>query len=340
MAAHKLARVIKNVFISYRHDDTAGHAGRLSDRLVARLGAERVFMDVADIQPGQNFVSAIEETVDRCDCVLAVVGPRWLSNLKEREARGEDFVRSEIGRAMARGITVIPVLVGGGTMPSGDQLPAELVAFSRCEAVDIRDDHFDDDAARLINFLVGGRRGSYLSYGQDLVHWPIVLGLTFAAIAFAAWFVWRTPARAPALASVPSTPTAAPSRALPNLTYGAWTLRSARDDEGNIWSNSVLQFTEQKEVGDGLTLQGQFTWRLDNRLVGTEEVSGHYVERTRQVTLVGTRVTDAPHDGPRQLAMGSYSAILADDDRELIKGRWGSTGNGEPGSAGEWHAVR
>jgi hypothetical protein len=334
--------MINNVFISYRHDDTAGHAGRLSDRLVARLGAERVFMDVADIKPGQNFVSAIEETVDRCDCVLAVIGPRWLASLKEREARGEDFVRSEIGRAMARGITVIPVLVGGGTMPSADQMPAELVPFSRCEAADIRDDHFNDDAARLINFLVGGHRGSYLSYGRQFVQWPVVLGLTLVAMALAAWFVWRTPATAPApaVATVTSTKPAAAPRALPTLTYGAWTLRTARDDEDHIWSNSVLQFTEQQEVADGLTLRGRFTWRLDNRLMGTEDVSGHYVERTRQLTLVGTRVTDAPHDGQSQLAMGSYSAILSDDDRELLKGRWGSTGDGEPGSAGEWHAVR
>jgi hypothetical protein len=161
-------------------------------------------------------------------------------------------------------------------------------------------------------------------------------------MALAAWFVWRTPATAPApaVATVASTTPAAPPRALPTLTYGAWTLRSARDDEGHIWSNSVLQFTEQQEVADGLTLRGRFTWRLDNRLVGTEDVSGQYVERTRQLTLVGTRVTDAPHDGQSQLAMGSYSAILADDDRELLKGRWGSTGDGEPGSAGEWHAVR
>ena len=48
-----------NLFISYRRDDSGGHAGRLSDRLIARFGADRIFMDVQDIQPGQNFQQAI-----------------------------------------------------------------------------------------------------------------------------------------------------------------------------------------------------------------------------------------------------------------------------------------
>ena len=50
-----------NLFISYRRDDSGGHAGRLCDRLIARFGADCIFMDVQDIQPGQNFQQAIEK---------------------------------------------------------------------------------------------------------------------------------------------------------------------------------------------------------------------------------------------------------------------------------------
>jgi hypothetical protein len=39
------------VFISYRRDDTAGHAGRLFDTLVRRFG-EPPFLDLTDIAPG------------------------------------------------------------------------------------------------------------------------------------------------------------------------------------------------------------------------------------------------------------------------------------------------
>jgi hypothetical protein len=146
-----------NVFISYRRDDTAGHAGRLSDRLVARLGAGRVFMDVEDIQPGQNFAQAIEQTLAHCDHLLAIVGPRWLEAIRARMASGEDFVRHEIAVALTRGLTVIPVLVGGAKMPGAADLPPELAAFSRCQAVEIRDNRFDEDAAQLVNFLAVGR---------------------------------------------------------------------------------------------------------------------------------------------------------------------------------------
>ena len=80
---------------------------------------------------------------------------------------------------------------------------------------------------------------------------------------------------------------AASSRALPSLSYGSWTLRNARDENGKNWSNSVLQFTAQEETPDGLRLRGRFTWRLDNALIGVEEVSGRYIERTRLVDSRG-----------------------------------------------------
>ena len=144
-----------NLFINYRRDDSSGHAGRLSDRLIARFGADCIFMDVQDIQPGQNFQQAIEQTLAGCDHMLAVIGPRWLEIMQARQAQGQDFVRHEVAAALARGMTVIPVLVGGAKMPAGTQLPAEMEAFGRCQAVEISDDRFDEDAARLVRFLAG-----------------------------------------------------------------------------------------------------------------------------------------------------------------------------------------
>jgi hypothetical protein len=45
---------VKSLFISYRRDDSAGHAGRLQDGLTERFGHGRVFMDVSDLKPGQR----------------------------------------------------------------------------------------------------------------------------------------------------------------------------------------------------------------------------------------------------------------------------------------------
>ncbi len=144
-----------SIFISYRREDVAGHAGRLCDRLNARIGADRVFMDVEDVRPGQDFVHAIDDTVARCDYLLVLIGPRWLEALKGRAAADTDFVRHEILSGLRRGTTVIPVLVAGASMPEARELPADLAELSRLHAIEIRDNRFDHDVARLIEFLGG-----------------------------------------------------------------------------------------------------------------------------------------------------------------------------------------
>ena len=138
-----------NIFISYRREDSGGHAGRLCDRLNARFGSARVFMDLQDIAPGQNFAQSIDEVMASCDCVIAVVGPRWLEAMQKRAEHAQDFVRHEIAAALRRNVTVIPVLVGGAQMPPADQLPPALSALSYRNAVEVRDERFDDDVARL-----------------------------------------------------------------------------------------------------------------------------------------------------------------------------------------------
>src|SRR5204863_1015792 len=71
------ADTTENIFINYRRDDAAAYAGRIADRFGALLGVHRVFMDVEDIGPGQNFAEAIDRTLASCSIVLVVIGPRW-----------------------------------------------------------------------------------------------------------------------------------------------------------------------------------------------------------------------------------------------------------------------
>ena len=54
-------------FISYRREDSAGHAGRLFDRLVAQLGRDRVFRDIDTILPGENFIEGIRKRINASD---------------------------------------------------------------------------------------------------------------------------------------------------------------------------------------------------------------------------------------------------------------------------------
>ncbi|HYU58322.1 MAG TPA: TIR domain-containing protein, partial [Actinomycetota bacterium] len=60
------------IFINYRRDDTAGHAGRLYDSLVEEFGDGSVFMDIDTIDPGEDFVEVIHEGVGSCDVVLSL----------------------------------------------------------------------------------------------------------------------------------------------------------------------------------------------------------------------------------------------------------------------------
>ena len=69
-------------FISYRRDDSAGHAGQLYGQLRGRLGPQQVFMDIASIEPGQDFVEVIDSAVATFDCVLVVIGRRRLSTAR------------------------------------------------------------------------------------------------------------------------------------------------------------------------------------------------------------------------------------------------------------------
>src|SRR5262249_11601055 len=92
-------------------------------------------MDVDAIEPGVDFVKALDEQVAGCIAFIAVIGPRWLT------ARGNDgnpkldnptdYVRLEIESALKRDIRVIPVLVDGALMPTPSDLPSSLQALAR-----------------------------------------------------------------------------------------------------------------------------------------------------------------------------------------------------------------
>ena len=143
------------------------------------------------------------------------------------------------------------------------------------------------------------------------------------------------PIRAVSVATIPNEKQISPK---PHLTYGTWTLLESTDDVGNDWSNSVLKFTRQKETGDGLELEGFFEWRNGDTLIGKEFVIGNYVESTRSLYIEGQAVENASDYG--QLAVGSFSARLAEDNRHLEDGAWGSSVGNSSGIPGTWRAGR
>lgn len=145
------------VFISYRRDDSAGHAGRVHDRLEREFGRDLLFMDVDAIPLGADFVDVLGAEVAKCDVLLAIIGPNWLNakdaSGKRRLEDENDFVRIEIAQALQRGIPVIPILLDGTSVPSSEQLPADMKSLSRRNGLDVRHASFHADMDKLVRSL-------------------------------------------------------------------------------------------------------------------------------------------------------------------------------------------
>jgi hypothetical protein len=174
---------MSRIFISYRREDSAPWAGRLCDLLGKTFGEDKVFMDVEDIQAGADFAEAIGKTVGQCDVLVAMIGPHWLEMLQSRSGE-KDFVREEIAAALSRRITVVPALVGGASMPAEQQLPPELAALARRQAIQLRDAEFrqkTDDLIRAIRRKSAGDRSS-----RKMVWTLVAIGILIAVVGSAA----------------------------------------------------------------------------------------------------------------------------------------------------------
>jgi hypothetical protein len=147
------------VFLSYRRDDSSGHAGRLNDALVQRFGPESVFQDVAAIGPGQDFTDSIQRALEDCDAALVVIGPNWLaaggSADQSRLEDPDDYVRLELTTALSRDIPVVPVLVEGANLPTATQLPDVIAPIAQRQAVVLDDATWHQDVEGLVRSLRG-----------------------------------------------------------------------------------------------------------------------------------------------------------------------------------------
>ena len=138
-----------DIFVSYRRRDSAGHAGRLQDALNRQFGRDHVFYDVTDIEEGIDFATAINDAIAKADVVAVIIGPRWgRRGLRDRILPRQDWVLFEIGQARRAGKPVLPILVGGGSMPTS--LPAEARFLSTINAFPLRDESWENDVERLI----------------------------------------------------------------------------------------------------------------------------------------------------------------------------------------------
>lgn len=145
------------IFLSYRRDDSAAYTGRIADHLRSHYGVDNVFVDIDTIRVGQDFVDALEDSLAKCDAVIAVIGKNWVRPVGALQSKrldtDDDWVRLELATALKRKVEIVPVLVGGASMPRADQLPPDLAFLARRQALEISDIRFHDDVDRLIESL-------------------------------------------------------------------------------------------------------------------------------------------------------------------------------------------
>lgn len=164
----------RSLFLSYRRGDRPLVAERLHHELAQRFGEERVFYDREDIDHGANWRTTIRQQVEAADAVVALIGPRWLDELKRRaNGKADDVLHFELATALALGKQVLPVLVDGAGMPAAVDLPADLAALPDLQAAPLATATFDRDVRALLVPL----------------RIPWVVAIAWAAASALGWFI-------------------------------------------------------------------------------------------------------------------------------------------------------
>jgi hypothetical protein len=147
------------IFISYRREDTESVANHLKSELEKYVGKGKVFLDSKDIPPGRDWRDVLQRSVKGSDCLLALIGPKWL-NIEDSETKKrrldnpDDFVRQEIRGALKnKKMPVVPVLVGDARMPEPKDLPDELKELASRQNFELRQRRWEDDVRALAEGL-------------------------------------------------------------------------------------------------------------------------------------------------------------------------------------------
>ena len=199
------------VFISYRRDDTAGYARAICDELATHVGADRVFIDVDDIQPGQPFAQVIQREVGAAKVLLVLIGRRWRGEREGAPPRldeASDLVRREVAAGLASTARVIPVLLDGAAMPTEAQLPTDLRALAGRNALAIDNTRYADDMNRLLAAVreaigepagpVGSTTPPRSGHKARWVAVTLLVAAVLAGVAMTGLWLWGKKAGSPA----------------------------------------------------------------------------------------------------------------------------------------------
>ncbi len=235
------------IFLSYRRDDTEAHAGRLHEALQHRLPGVVVFRDIDNIPAGVKFADYIRNGVAESDALVAVIGPNWASAVDENGTRrleqASDFVRVEIEAAIEKKIPIVPVLVGGATMPRAASLPPTLAELVEWQNHELPARLWNEGCDRLVETLTPLVSRSPRTAPPDVSgtttgsRWPAIALVAFAVMLGTAFYFNRglrstgtgSSTSVPPVATASASPTSLKT-IFPKLALaGTWVIESEKE---------------------------------------------------------------------------------------------------------------
>lgn len=146
------------VFISYRRADSSAASRWLADSIRRTFGPQRVFIDTESIRMADDWPDRINNALASATILLPVIGPNWLKIADEygrrRLDRADDWVCSEIIRALQKRLPIIPLLLSNTPMPLREALPESIENLWRIQAFELRDSRWEADLSALFERLV------------------------------------------------------------------------------------------------------------------------------------------------------------------------------------------
>lgn len=153
----------RKIFVSYRWSDTSGFARQVYRELRRYTARRNVFFDTRSQSLGVDYRAQVKANVERCDLMLALIGPEWATCANEegvpRLMEEDDLVRYEVSRALERGVPVVPVLCDIDALPEPSRLPEPLRSLQFNLVEKITHERADEDIDRIIRKL--GLRGEW-----------------------------------------------------------------------------------------------------------------------------------------------------------------------------------
>ncbi|HEV2781346.1 MAG TPA: TIR domain-containing protein [Actinophytocola sp.] len=144
--------------MSYRRRDSLPETHLLATLLRQRFGRRSVFLDTANIEPGEVWPDRLLGAVRNSDVVLAVIGASYVSATREGSQVPDlfdemDWVRLELTEAIRSRKRIVPVLVNDARLPTRSEVPEVLHPLLDCQAFRFRVDNAETDADALGDFF-------------------------------------------------------------------------------------------------------------------------------------------------------------------------------------------